>query len=550
MDEEPSPSPTRVSAKPAFRAAWVAALLLAVWAVGMVGRTPYSASGLRLAPDEVEYALSAHRLVEVGRYEIRVDGKWLPPRYPPWFAALVLAPTYLIVGGEVGNAILAVTLFAALGVLTAFWIGRRIGGIWGGVLAGIGVMALPIYRAMAGLVMTDVPSATLTLVAAGLFMTSQADRSLSLRRCIGVGCLVAFAFSLRVTNAALILPFAYLAATSEKPAAALRRWLCLGAPMLIVAGLNLACNATFFGSPWRSGYRFWCSVPYDYSAMVMSLGYLTTNLQVLALQFWPVTIGLAIAGLLTWGRPDCQDPQSAEDSTAARALLLFAVISGVPIVAFYLLYFFPEARFYLGPLVLLTALTGGLIGMRLQRLPVAIPLLILGLLCVGTWGWRAATPPKSPAVTRVAADQVLQHTPDNAWIISAFPPAYIEYMAGRQSTRRFIPASRNVEYASKLLVPQRIDAPNPPPETWYDHRCAGMLAAGAEEAVKVVGTTNFDVILAAIERGVPMYLLSPGLGEGEAALAEAIEQHLEVVPVTKILFALHPRRPDSDSDAN
>ena len=56
------------------------ALLLtaAVW----FHRTPYSASNLEVPPDTVEYALAPLQFLETGHYEIIVEDRGLPPRYP------------------------------------------------------------------------------------------------------------------------------------------------------------------------------------------------------------------------------------------------------------------------------------------------------------------------------------------------------------------------------------------------------------------------------------------------------------------------------------
>src|SRR4051812_5763791 len=134
-------------------------LIATIW----MARSPYSASNLEVPPDSVEYALSAEQILENGHYQIIVEGRGLPPRYPPWFPVAVILPVYALLGAEPGNAILGITVLAVAGVGIAWAIGRRIGGNAGAVLAALGVLALPAYSGWATQVMSDVPCAALTL---------------------------------------------------------------------------------------------------------------------------------------------------------------------------------------------------------------------------------------------------------------------------------------------------------------------------------------------------------------------------------------------------
>jgi hypothetical protein len=61
-------------------------------------------------PDAVEHTVSAQRLATLGRFDIVVDGRELPPRYAPGFPVLLLAPGYALLGPELGNAIVLVLL--------------------------------------------------------------------------------------------------------------------------------------------------------------------------------------------------------------------------------------------------------------------------------------------------------------------------------------------------------------------------------------------------------------------------------------------------------
>ena len=104
-------------------ALWILALLVMASAVVVLYRSPRSASDLATVPDSVEYAVAAHHLVTAGQYKIVVNGHDVPPRYPPWFSLFFVAPAYLLLGPEPGNAIFPVTMLGAIGILIAFCLG-------------------------------------------------------------------------------------------------------------------------------------------------------------------------------------------------------------------------------------------------------------------------------------------------------------------------------------------------------------------------------------------------------------------------------------------
>src|SRR5262249_59027598 len=111
-----------------------------------------------------EDGLGARGLVSDGRSEILVDGRVLPPRYPPWFS-LVLAPAYLALGMEPGNGIVPVTALGVAGIVAAYRVGTRLGSPWSGAAAALAVLALSDYLSWGRQVMTDEPGAALTLFA-------------------------------------------------------------------------------------------------------------------------------------------------------------------------------------------------------------------------------------------------------------------------------------------------------------------------------------------------------------------------------------------------
>lgn len=108
-------------------------LLFAGFTSALLYVRPYQASELRIVPDSVEYAVSANRLVTLGAFNLEIEHRGYPSRYPPWFPVLFVAPTYLLAGPDLGNAIYPVTLFAMAGLFAAWMVGCRFGTSWSGL---------------------------------------------------------------------------------------------------------------------------------------------------------------------------------------------------------------------------------------------------------------------------------------------------------------------------------------------------------------------------------------------------------------------------------
>jgi hypothetical protein len=534
-------------------------LFLAATAAPLLFRTVESASDLTDYPDEVEYALGAHRLAAEGRYEIVIQGERLPPRYPPWFSTLFIAPAYLLLGSDPGVVIVPVTLLSFAGVLLACAIGWRVSGAWGGALAGLGVALLPIYWYWGRHVMTDVPCTTL-LLGAALIYVRRGD-TLDLRSCLGAGLLIGLAALLRPPSAACVLPFlwqlrgsrsgdsqsgssAASALKDECAALPVRRRAALAAAILAPAGIAAAAtmfyNARTFGSPFRSGYHYWCAVPYDYRPLTFSLRYLPDNLRVLEQGElgWLVPALALVVIVRMLLRAIGRIP--LERLGAEMRLAQFLFFGTGPLVLFHLVYFFPEARLQLPAIVLLAILIGAAAG-RLVRLPQASVLIALPAVALGVFYWRARLS-EMPPVRRLLADEIRADTPPGSLIITTTDPVYLEYMINRgtspetidasrfwddASHRRVLPLSRSIEYADKLLTPERIPHPDPPPAHWTDHRCAGLAAAGAREAVPWVALEQLDRLTDLVNAGVPVYLETATLAPVDESAVDLLRERFE-----------------------
>jgi len=517
-----------------FTRSWPLLVLLLIAAVWLY-RTPYSASNLEVPPDTVEYALAPLQLLETGRYEIVLEGRGLPPRYPPWFPAFVILPAYVLFGHEPGNAILPITLLALAGIGFAYAIGKRISSTAGGVLSALAVLLLPSYSSWATQVMTDVPCTALMLAACLVFLHVRASPQ-SLRLYLGAGVLVAVTTLFRPLFAAMLLPF-LSAILGQRKRLILRTFLLL-APMAVAAAVTFAYNAATFGSPFRNGYKFWVTVPMDYPGMIFSLSYLRMNLGVIGLSLFPI---LLLVCLCAWLLARSRRPAAfAAARQSFRDAAVFLALTTVPIMLFHLFYFFPGDRFHLpmlaGTALLATSMLALLIGPRGE----SIAKLLLPAVFLLAIAARIAVPAPLP-LRRLAAERVRTHSPENAIVISAIDPVYLGRLAGAGSSRRIVPLSRNVEYASKLLVRKRVDDPRLRSLNWYDGQALALIRPHGEEAVRFVASERMDELVSEAVRGTPVFLESTFVDEREAKMMADLQLRFNLVQRAPYFYQLLPR---------
>jgi hypothetical protein len=209
-------------------------------------------------------------------------------------------------------------------------------------------------------------------------------------------------------------------------------------------------------------------------------------------------------------------------------------------VLFHLIYFFPSDRFYLPVLALLAVTIGGMVGAWLGRLPRAALLGMLALVLFSAVLMHSNEFRPTP-YWRLAADEILQYTPEDGWIISGIEPAYLEYLVARGSQRRIVPISRRVEYAGKVIAPAKIPDPQPPPQNWYDHRCTGLLLGGAQEAVRFVAAEQLDSIAEQNAHGTRVFIDVVHVVPDDQPILAELKKRFLVVPLTKTLFELRQR---------
>lgn len=519
-----SEAPAAVS----MRERWLGvALLLMTLLVGarVLHRDPRAAGDLRVTPDEVEYALCAQRLATLGRYDLDLDGVSVPPHSTPWFSAL-LAPTYVLGADEIGNGIWIVLAISLGGLLVLLRIGERIAGPLAGAAAVIAVLSTPLFPYAARLIMTDAPAVTIALGAAWLFLV-QRERAPSLRGAVTAGLLVAAGFALRSVYLSLLAPFAWLIAV--QPGRRVARTACLVAPLALVLVANALYNQSTFGDWRRTGYQFWCAVPYDYPDLVLSLSNVRMNVEdtISGLALPSLWLGLVGLGACLW-----------RVRARATPFLVFAAVTALPITALHFVYFYADLRFHLWLLVAASAAGGiGLAALLPEswrrRRELAIAALALAF-------FLAPDPIEVPAQRRRTSDQLKQVTPNDALVISGLEPVYLHALERAGSKRTFVAASRDVEFASKLLTRVRVPREVAQPSGPFDHRAPGLIAGGSVEAYARTADEMTVEIEQFVREGRPVFLergflAHPGIERRILGASLQLEQ--PQAPISRIVLA-------------
>ncbi|HZK80846.1 MAG TPA: hypothetical protein VFC46_07260, partial [Humisphaera sp.] len=277
--------------------------------------------------------------------------------------------------------------------------------------------------------------------------------------------------------------------------------LFLTAPVLALGVITALYNQHVFGDWRRTGYQYWCPVPYDYSELVFSSIYLKQNLSLLTWKLVWMTIAFGMCGAVVLWKMRLP---------ATRAMIFFSVVATVPLSVVYLFYFFKELRFYYPSQALLCILggagMGALIGAVLRRYPGTST----ALAAAATLAILVPKLPAQPVLQfqprRAVADAIAHATPANAIILTNMDPVYLAEFVGEGTNRKVWPVTRNMPYASRVIVGHRIAEPNPYPRNWEDQRMDRLLMAGGKPIFEVTAAEAPGRIGDWISAGIPVYL--------------------------------------------
>ncbi len=462
----------------------------------LIFQTPYSASNLSIVPDSVEYAVAAERTLVFGNYNLLIGETLHPSRYPPGFSLIGILPYLYLFGDELGNGIWFVFLSSLVLVAAAFFVGFRVGGLHAGILgATVPLLSRLIYQG--NVITPHLSCAALTLVALLAFQELRRHpREILLWG--NTGIVIAVATSFRPLSLFLLLPFLTVACKER-----IYRGLCIMlAPIIGSCGLGIWYNFMTFGDILRTGYHYWCPMPYDFFPLTFNLSYFGQNLSALV----ATSVSVGIFALLAAFYFELSSKDKINNVRLITQEFLeagfFTLLAIAPLVFLHLFYFFSNSIFFLPADVAVSVLLGILLArlcVKLKVSPVFRITLTLLLLMVVTYIGTALKP--GLPLRRIAVSSLNESLPHDALLISSFDPVYLEPLFTRGTSRSVIPTSRNVEFASKLIAPHKVVVPDLKSAYWGDHRSLEIAKNGGKDAIEEVATEHTKVVQGALSRG-------------------------------------------------
>ncbi len=324
-------------------------------------------------PDALFYTLGSMNLARGRGYHVEVNGRLLPPKFPPG-TSLLLSPWYLLSGGKRESGITAVQILAVLLGGGVWWLGRKRAGFLGGFAALLALEGSFCFAAYRNQPVSEIPSALVVLLLFGLSTGADPGKG----RIFLAGFLSGLASWFRYPLA-ILLPAPLLALEPWKEGGR-RKVLTFAAGALLPLALLPAWHWSAFGSPFRTGYSLWLPGYHQGGRPLFSAAYalhgpaqgkpgepnLPYYLSLLAgredlLLPWPQALGVLAAFLfLLFGNP----------RRHLRKAALFAAFSLPAFLALFGLYYYQEARllFPLAPLLAVLGAQGAAeLGRRIAR---------------------------------------------------------------------------------------------------------------------------------------------------------------------------------------
>lgn len=464
------------------RHSWIpvaAALALILTDAALLFSPPSLGTATTVRPDAMENVFAGTG--DGGLFGFVLNGEWRPSRYSPWLHWLILAP-FQAASGDPFAAVFGPWLATIALLALVFFTARMLAGNGVGALAASLTLLVPGVPFYAVCAMTEAPYCAFLFLQLLLWMRMKRDAAgpPGAGACLLYGVAAALCGAMRGTgHVMLLLPLAELLRGEFVWRERLRRLSALLLPSAFVLGASACFNAAAFGSPFRTGYHYWCPVPYEADGLTFRWDWLVANAGKLAHLPWTwITAAagaLCVVGLL-FGRR----------SRSWKAHAAFSLLQSGALLALYLPYFFYDPRFFL-PIPIL--LFGPALAL-LADLPIfrenpewktgaawTLAVLVQGFAVNAiAWNHHALTY-LSDGQSReflTAANDVL---PQDAAIVSPFDPLLTESLLARGERgerRRVIPLSRDLEYAGKLVAPRPVGRIDPPPKGPTDH-CAEAL---------------------------------------------------------------------------
>ncbi len=448
------------------------------------------ASNLLIIPDSVEAVVGAERILALGRYDIAIGDSIYPPLYPLGFSLFVVLPAFVVFGtSSLGNPIFAIWALATLGPLMTYLTLKKFFSVDVALIGVTLVLVIPGYREFAQQIVSPLPAAGMTAAAVYFYCLVKGSPDSKILKLI-FGITIMLATACRSLSALLVLP-AFLSFDIRRDKKDIA--LILIAVVVLTIG-TLLYNLHVFGTPVRTGYNFWAPIPHDYFYITFGTRYLLDNLDALVSGGFPIYLALSSVGIM-----------SVKKGLRLRLALTVAAAILPPII-FHLFYFFQSPVYFIPALIILSplaALGTAAIARRLLSQQGVTIFAYSSLFVVLLVSLSVERPPNLRSQVAKAATEV---APKDAIFITGIDPVFLEPTFTRGTNRRVVPVSRNVEYASKVIAPQKLEMLVRPKNNWWEHRTPELLAAGAIDPVPKTALEQLDHLREEVNGGRRLFV--------------------------------------------
>ena len=452
-------------------------------------------------PDALENAFCADNFLREGRFGFYLNSVFHPSRYLPWFPLLFLAPFQALTGDVYGAVYGSWT--AAAGLAAVMFLSCRqttvrpgpagardaVRGELAGLLTFPVLLLSPFFIALTGYAMTEVPYLLFCVWAMILWTRLAVRPGVDMPSLIWCAVLIALGGSVRSSAyPMLLLPYVLIFMREKNWKRRFLLWFLAALPSAaVLLGSNLF-NWAVFGSPFRTGYHFWCPVPYDFMTLTFHPRYAAEYLPRLVREkaFCPTMAFLAVcaAWFLVSRAARGEKIWSFTKWTAWEASMAFALLQSMIIFVLYIVYFFYDKRMYL-PIPVMILPPAASAAANLLRVifkkrqtvnwilaAAAIVLQTVVLHNLNNYHKALREIPDDRAKLEILSAML----PGNAVLLSAFNPAVADRFFLHGTDRKVIQVNRIHEYADKIAAPRKVKECNPPPRDAFDNLAPGLLS--------------------------------------------------------------------------
>jgi hypothetical protein len=376
----------------------------------------------------------------------------------------------------------------------------------------------PLLTEYARIIMSDLPVAAMAVAALALFLRMR--YAAPWWTWLAAGACAALGAGLRPLAATLLLPL--LAALLVERRRLVVRLALLLAPMALLVVTTAVYNSHHFGAWWRTGYHYWCPIPYDFPSLTWSPRYFFDNVRLLGLPAIAMAALAGAAGLAIL---------IVRHHPAARRVAVFLALAALPISVAHLYYFHREPRFHV-MLIALCCVTAGA-GIA-AILPAAVRDRPWGAVAAAACmlGFALLRPPVDRYGSfRSRMDVLAANVPAGGTIVTRADPVPLEPTVLRPGGRHWLPLWRRQNYAGHAVAPRPIALPPGTSVTWPGiHRQAPVMAAGARDAVPWTALERPDLLARRALSYPGVYLDAESAAPGSEPYKQ-LERLFEMQPV-------------------